>query len=67
MLERSKQMHEILIIKLQKMGYTLGEAEKIASTAEQARKERRWKLINSIVNIGFLVVTIGWIALLAQN
>ena len=64
MLGRTKHMQEMIILKLQKMGYSFDEAEKIASAAEESQREKRWKLINYIVNIGFVVVTLGWIALL---
>ncbi|HOC46720.1 MAG TPA: hypothetical protein PLG17_11875 [Thermodesulfobacteriota bacterium] len=66
MLGRSKHMQE-MIIRLQKMGYPLDEAEKIASAAEETQRDKRWKLINSIVNVGFIAVTIGWIVYLSAG
>jgi hypothetical protein len=57
-----------MIIRLLKMGYSMNEAEIIAYLADNVLQEERSKLINKIINkilnVGFVILTIAWVILL---
>jgi hypothetical protein len=55
-----------MIIRLLRMGYSMNDAEIIADFADNVLREEQRKLINKILNIGFIIVTTGWIIFLCR-
>jgi hypothetical protein len=48
------------------MGYSMNDAEIIADFADNVLREEQRKLINKILNVGFIIVTTGWIIFLCR-
>lgn len=61
---KQRMTTEQIIVKLQARGHSFQDAQAIAEDLmNEIRSEQKKKLIHSVLNWGFLVITAGWIFL----